>query len=41
MRAAAESVLFYDGVTDEENLKVLGEKLQLDAIISMTRKEFS
>ncbi len=32
MRAAAESVLFYDGVTDEENLKVLGEKLQLDAI---------
>ena len=32
MRAAAESVLFYDGVMDEENLKVLGEKLQLDAI---------
>lgn len=32
MQAAAESVLFYDGVTDEENLKVLGEKLQLDAV---------
>lgn len=32
MRAAAESVLFYDGVMDEVNLKVLGEKLQLDAI---------
>ena len=32
MRAAAESVLFYDGIMDEENLKVLGEKLQLDAI---------
>ncbi len=32
MKAAAESVLFYDGVTDVENLKVLGEKLQLDAI---------
>ena len=32
MKAAAESVLFYDGVTDEENLKYIGEKLQLDAI---------
>lgn len=32
MKAAAESVLFYDGITDKENLEMLGDKLQLDTI---------